>query len=293
MQHPFANAAQSGGALWFVPMIVDPALAEKSKATLRAIAHGSSFQAPTAQPIESITRRFTSCTTSLDRSSNCNEQTYSASWCASVFVAMKLNVQSADENPIGKRLSVLPCALKQAQSFPDEQSLSKREGCARGPASRQHDHCSGRIRIVRHSRKSHRRSTRERRQRPHDCWQQCGRGRFRDGNFVADAPGKKSDGVICWREQGVRAAGFGGRVGTRAHSARNPRRTIARGRRGNSGVLYAPWLRHQTDRRQGNEKIWRLRICTRAGNHRRVVDGQGMEGRQVRQPHLPRNGAEF
>jgi hypothetical protein len=41
-------------------MIVDPSFAEKSDATLRAIAHGSSFQAPSAQPSESMTRRFTS-----------------------------------------------------------------------------------------------------------------------------------------------------------------------------------------------------------------------------------------
>jgi hypothetical protein len=60
MQQPFANAAQSGGALWAVPMIVDPFRAENSDATLRAIAHGSSFHAPSAQPNESITRRLTS-----------------------------------------------------------------------------------------------------------------------------------------------------------------------------------------------------------------------------------------
>jgi hypothetical protein len=43
-----------------VPIIVDPCLAEKSEATFRAIAHGSSFHAPSAQPKESMTRRFTS-----------------------------------------------------------------------------------------------------------------------------------------------------------------------------------------------------------------------------------------
>ena len=46
-----------------------PFFAEKSEATLRAITHGSSFHAPSAQPKESITRRFTSCTTSGERSS--------------------------------------------------------------------------------------------------------------------------------------------------------------------------------------------------------------------------------
>ncbi len=89
MQQPSANAAQSGGALWVVPMIVDPALAENSDATLRAIAQGSSFQAPSAQPSESITRRFTSCTTSLERSSKRSEQAKSASWCAKVVVMKK------------------------------------------------------------------------------------------------------------------------------------------------------------------------------------------------------------
>src|SRR4030095_10675719 len=41
MPQPLANAAQSGGALWSVPKIVDPWLAEKSPATLRAITNGS------------------------------------------------------------------------------------------------------------------------------------------------------------------------------------------------------------------------------------------------------------
>jgi hypothetical protein len=79
MQQPFANAAQSGGALCLVPMIVDPRLAEKFEATLRAILHGSLFQAPSAHPIESMIRRFTSCTTSLDRSVNRSEQAKLAS----------------------------------------------------------------------------------------------------------------------------------------------------------------------------------------------------------------------
>jgi hypothetical protein len=98
-------------------MIVDPAFAEKSDATLRAITHGSSFHAPSAQPSESITRRFTSWTTSLERSSKLSEHAYSASWCASVLVAMKLNVQSADENRLGKRLSRLPCGRKPRRIF--------------------------------------------------------------------------------------------------------------------------------------------------------------------------------
>jgi hypothetical protein len=41
-------------------MIVDPFRAENSDATLRAIRHGSSFQAPIAHPIESMIRRLTS-----------------------------------------------------------------------------------------------------------------------------------------------------------------------------------------------------------------------------------------
>ena len=53
----------------YAETLVDPARAEKSMATLRAIAHGSSFHAPSAQPNESITRRFTSWTTAPERSS--------------------------------------------------------------------------------------------------------------------------------------------------------------------------------------------------------------------------------
>ena len=36
--------------------MVAPFVAEKSEATFRAITHGSSFHAPSAQPMESITR---------------------------------------------------------------------------------------------------------------------------------------------------------------------------------------------------------------------------------------------
>ena len=50
-----------------VPIMVPPFLPENSEATLRAITQGSSFQAPRAQPNESITRRFTSWTTSGDK----------------------------------------------------------------------------------------------------------------------------------------------------------------------------------------------------------------------------------
>src|SRR2546423_7366932 len=90
MQQPFANAAQSGGALCDVPKTVAPFFAEKSKTTFRAIVHGSSFQAPRAQPNESINRRFTSCTTFRERSSKLSEQAKAASWCASVgFVIEK------------------------------------------------------------------------------------------------------------------------------------------------------------------------------------------------------------
>jgi hypothetical protein len=53
---------------------VAPFFAEKSSTTLRAISHGSSFHAPSAQPNESMTRRFTSCTTFLERSSKFSEQ---------------------------------------------------------------------------------------------------------------------------------------------------------------------------------------------------------------------------
>src|SRR6202171_6427984 len=113
MQHPVANAAQSGGALCVVPMMVDPFVAEKSDATLRAITHGSSFQAPSAQPIESITRRFTSCTVSFDRSSKRSEQAYSASWWASVLVMKNSKLQSADESPHGNfnGWGIHPCSF--------------------------------------------------------------------------------------------------------------------------------------------------------------------------------------
>ena len=51
-------------------MIVAPFFAEKSDATFRAITQGSSCHAPSAQPKESITRRFTSFTTfHVERSS--------------------------------------------------------------------------------------------------------------------------------------------------------------------------------------------------------------------------------
>jgi hypothetical protein len=74
MQHPVANAAQSGGAWCAVPMIVDPFFAENSDATLRAILQGSSFHAPIAQPIESSIRLLTSWTVSFERSSKRTEQ---------------------------------------------------------------------------------------------------------------------------------------------------------------------------------------------------------------------------
>src|SRR4029077_2414566 len=101
MQQPFANAPQSGGALCAVPMIVDPSFAENSDATLRAIRHGSSFQAPSAQPSESITRRFTSWTTAGERSSNCRVQAKLASWWARVVVIGKVKQQCGDESPRG------------------------------------------------------------------------------------------------------------------------------------------------------------------------------------------------
>src|SRR5213082_2708065 len=97
MQQPFANAAQSGGALCLVPRIVDPACAEKSMATLRAIVHGSSFHAPSAQPNESINRRFTSWMTFFESSSKFSEQAKAASWCARVGLSWKkVKLQSGD-----------------------------------------------------------------------------------------------------------------------------------------------------------------------------------------------------
>src|SRR3954454_25103914 len=103
MQQPFANAAQSGGAFCDVPKTVAPFFAEKSKTTLRAMVHGSSFQAPRAQPNESISRRFTSCTTFLERSSKLSEQAKAASWCARVgFVIEKRSFQCGDESHRGK-----------------------------------------------------------------------------------------------------------------------------------------------------------------------------------------------
>src|ERR1700704_3703354 len=97
MQQPFAKAAQSGGALCAVPKTVAPWFAEKSETTLRAIVHGSSFQAPRAQPNESTSRRFTSWTTFFERSSKFSEPAKWASWCARVgFVIEKVNLQSGD-----------------------------------------------------------------------------------------------------------------------------------------------------------------------------------------------------
>src|SRR6476469_9313368 len=103
MQQPFAKAAQSGGAFCEVPKTVAPFFAEKSETTLRAIVHGSSCQAPRAQPNESIRRRFTSWTTFFERSSKLREQAKAASWCARVgFVIEKVNLQCGDETRGGK-----------------------------------------------------------------------------------------------------------------------------------------------------------------------------------------------
>src|SRR2546423_10185178 len=89
MQQPFANAAQSGGAFCAVPKTVAPFFAEKSATTLRAIVHGSSFHAPSAQPNESIRRRFTSWTTFWESSLKLSEQAKAASWCARVGWVIK------------------------------------------------------------------------------------------------------------------------------------------------------------------------------------------------------------
>ena len=51
------------GEVSWCPSRVRPARAERLEAIRRAITHGSAFQAPSAQPIESITRRLTSWTT--------------------------------------------------------------------------------------------------------------------------------------------------------------------------------------------------------------------------------------
>src|SRR5438270_2324696 len=126
MQQPFANAAQSGGALCEVPKIVAPFFAEKSETTFRAIVHGSSFHAPSAQPNESINRRFTSWTTFFESSSKFSEQAKAASWCARVgFVIEKRSSNVATIWDAASRLWVAPRVSRVGFGVSPKQSFRK------------------------------------------------------------------------------------------------------------------------------------------------------------------------
>src|SRR5690348_2232844 len=68
-----------------VPQTVAPRVELVVDATFRAMAHGSSFHAPSATPSESITTRFASCTTSAGRSAYRSSVANAAIRCASVL----------------------------------------------------------------------------------------------------------------------------------------------------------------------------------------------------------------
>ena len=86
---------------------------------------------------------------------------------------------------------------------------------------------------------------------------------------------------------------LGGRTRTRAHSAGHARGAVARGRRGDPGILHAHRLRHQTDRGQGDESFRRQGIRARTRHHGRGLARESVEGRQVRQPHFSKNLTEL
>ena len=141
--------------------------------------------------------------------------------------------------------------------------------------------------------KSHRRTARQRRERPHHRRQQRGRGWLRHGGFAHHPAGEKGDGLLRRREQGIRAPGAGGRTRTRTHPAGHTRRAVARGRRGHPGLLHPHRLRHQTDRGQGDENFRRQGIRARTRHQSRGLAREGVEGRQIRQPHFSKNLTEL
>ncbi len=86
---------------------------------------------------------------------------------------------------------------------------------------------------------------------------------------------------------------LGGRARTGADSAGHAGGAAARGRRGHSGVLHAHGVWHEAGRGQGDEEIRRQGIRARARDQSRGLARESVEGRQVRQPHLPQDLAQL
>ena len=148
MQQPFAKAAQSGGALCEVPITVAPFFAEKSEATLRAIVHGSSFQAPSAQPSESHQPPFHFMddvlreVLEIERAGEMGELVRE-----SRIGHRKVKLQSGDEIVGGKAAQGSRFAVQRARAFiragPMLPSVGRSRrysgGCAPAKRRRQHD----------------------------------------------------------------------------------------------------------------------------------------------------------
>ena len=170
---------------------------------------------------------------------------------------------------------------------------SRRHGCACRPAPRQHDDRCGRVRAVRHTGKSHRRIARQRREGPHHRRQQRRRGWLRHGRSAHHAAGEKVMASYVGENKEFERQVLSGRARTRAHPAGHTGRAVARGRRGHPGVLHSHRLRHQTDRGQGDESFRRQGIRARTRHHSRGLAREGVEGRQIRQPHFSKNLTEL
>ena len=136
--------------------------------------------------------------------------------------------------------------------------------------------------------------------------QQLRRRRLRPRHPARATSRSEDDLELRRREQGVRAAVPLGRARGRAHAAGHARRAPPRRRRRHPGVLHADRRRHRGQRRRPAAHVRRRRhrregaarrrrsrefdgrdYVLERGDHRRLRDREGVEGRPLRQPRLP------
>ena len=171
--------------------------------------------------------------------------------------------------------------------YPSAAAGARRHRARRAVARR------GRLRPVRHSRGADRRAARHEGEEPDRDLEQRRCRRLRSRPVARDAPDQEDDLELRRREQGVRAPVPGRRARARVHAAGHAGREAARRRRRHSGLLHAHRRGHAGGRRQGNARVRRPRLRDGARADARGVAGQGLEGRQERQPDLPPHRAQL
>ena len=146
---------------------------------------------------------------------------------------------------------------------------------------------------MRHPREPHRRHPPQGDQGPDHHLEQL-RHRRQGARHPAGERAGQEDGLqLRRREQDVRAAVPRGEAGGRAEAAGHAGRAHPRRRRRHPGVLHGDRLRHRGGRGQGDARVRRAQLRAGARADGGLRHRQGLEGRHVRQPRLPEDGAQL